>query len=307
MSWVIAALLATTIMAIVNFGDKLVSARYIPNAYAIQIFFGFVNLSFGVLFWIYNDFAILAVEQMLPLILAGMVTVAGGYFYFQAVMQEEMSRLIVLGQLVPVYTLIMGVIFLGERPSAVQLIGFVLILVAAVGVSVDPRKAADDAILPTRGAALRLLMIATFMWSIAFIFTDLSVDAWVVDMPTLLLSLAYNNFGYWLATMLLLLLPHVRRPFLEHLRGMRAEGFIAINVVEGLFAVRQILLFQALLLGQAGLVAIVSSMNVFIGIFLGWALSLFWPQIFKEDTRRDSLFRKLAWAGVAFVGILFVR
>ncbi|MCA9914687.1 MAG: hypothetical protein KC496_15145, partial [Anaerolineae bacterium] len=120
-------------------------------------------------------------------------------------------------------------------------------------------------------------------------------------------SIAYSNFGYFLMTLLLLGLPHVRRPFLQHLRSMKAEGFLAISGVEGLFVVRNVLLFQALLLGQAGLVAIVSSMNVFIGIFLGWGLSLFWPHIFKEDTRRENLVRKLAWAGAAFVGILLVR
>ncbi len=307
MSWIVAALLATTIMAIVNFGDKLVSSRYVPNAYAIQIFYGFVNLAFGALLWALSGFVILPLDLALPLVLAGMVTVAGGYFYFQAVMQEEMSRLIVLGQLVPVYTLLMSVLFLGERPSALQLLGFVLILVAAVGVSLDRRKKHEDTLLPQRSAALRLMMAATFLWSLSFIFQDASVDAWVEDIPTLMQSLAYSNLGYWFAGMLLLLLPHVRRPFIEHLRAMRTEGFFAISTVEGLFVVRNLLLFQAFLLGQAGLVAVVSSMNVFIGIFLGWGLSLIWPHIYKEDTSHANLLRKLAWAGVAFVGILLVR
>jgi hypothetical protein len=51
---------------------------------------------------------------------------------------------------------------------------------------------------------------------------------------------------------------------------------------------------------------VVNSVQVFMGIALGWILTTLIPSIYNENTSRESLTRKVAFATVLFAGVWLV-
>ena len=306
MSWLPFALLAPAIMTLVMFGDKYVIERQIPDSRAVLIYLGITNFTFSAVLFVLTGFPILPMEQAMPLFLAGAFTIWGNVFYFRAIAMEETSNIIIFLQLIPVFTLILGVLFLQEWISPQQLLGFLLIIASCIGVSRDPKEKAKS-----RGLQLSwafwLVLIASLFFAISFVLSDDILDTYVIDIRTLVISTMYSAIGYSVGTLVLYLVaPPIRNAFNQHIRTATTKTFGSVYMLEGLFFLRQLALFLAISLGPVALVTVLSSTSVFFGIVLGWIFTLIAPQIFKEDIRRENLTRKALWAGVLFVGLLLL-
>lgn len=319
MSWFVFALLATLMLTLINFGDKFVVESQVKHPFAVLIYMGVVNLILGSLLWILSGFQVFSLAQTLPLVIAGMLTTGGAYFYFQAVMQEETSRVIILLQLQPLFVLVFSLLFFNQRLSLLQFIGFALILVATIAISLQGTSETPNEVKPRWSAASRLMVLATFIWSIGILLPDPVLDQLilvsdpvteetVVNFSTLMGTIAMSSFGYVLASILLLLFsPPVRQAVQEQRRVTTLRNVIPIVGVESIFVARQFVFYMALALGTPALISVVGSTSVFFGILFGWGLTLWRPHVFKEDMSRNSLLQKILWAGVAFVGLLLVQ
>ena len=306
MSWLPFALLAPAIMTLVMFGDKYVIERQIPDSRAVLIYLGITNFTFSAVLFVLTGFPILPMEQAMPLFLAGAFTIWGNVFYFRAIAMEETSNIIIFLQLIPVFTLILGVLFLQEWISPQQLLGFLLIIASCIGVSRDPKEKTKS-----RGLQLSwafwLVLIASLFFAISFVLSDDILDTYVIDIRTLVISTMYSAIGYSIGTLVLYLIaPNIRNAFNQHISTATTKTFGSVYMLEGLFFLRQLALFLAISLGPVALVTVLSSTSVFFGIVLGWIFTLIAPQIFKEDIRRENLTRKALWAGVLFVGLLLL-
>ncbi|MEL6524328.1 MAG: EamA family transporter [Chloroflexota bacterium] len=308
MAWFSFAIIATLLMTLVNFGDKFIIESQIPNPLAVLVFFSFFNLFTGALLWMLTGIAFLPQEQAGLLIIAGTAPAFAGYFYFQAVSQAETSRIIIIGQLYPVFTLLLSVLFGTDTISLMQLVGFGLILFAALAATIQRTDTENKEPAAPMWNVFWLLVMTNLIAASSIVLTDNVVNELVVDIRGLMQVTAYMGFGYWLGGMaLLIFVSRVRRAFISHLRKLNRGAVASLASVESIFILRQIFLLQALTLGPVAIVSVIGSLNVFFAVILGWVLTLWRPSVFKEDIRRQTLTRKFIWAAVAFVGILLVR
>lgn len=308
MAWFGFAIIATLLMTLVNFGDKFIIESQIPSPLAVLVFFSFFNLITALLLWVLTGFALLPQEQAILLLIAGTAPAFAGYFYFQAVSQAETSRVIIISQLYPIFTLVLSVLFGTDTISGTQLVGFALILIAALAVTIKRTEGdAEKDVAPMWGV-FWLLVMSNFIAAVSIVLTDNVVNVLVVDIRGLMQVTAYMGFGYWLGGMaLLIFVPPVRHAFASQLKKLQRGGVVSLASVETIFVARQFFLLQALTLGPVAIVSVIGSLNVFFAVILGWVLTLWRPAIFKEDISRQTLTRKFIWAAVAFVGILLVR
>lgn len=320
-SWFFFALLSTLMMTLVNFGDKFVVESQVRHPFALLVYTSVVNLFFGVILWVLSGFQTFAADQTMMLLLAGMLTIGGAYFYFQAVMQEETSRVIVLLQIEPLFILILSILFFNERLSSTQFIGFVCIIVATVAISLQrSAQLSDETTKPPRlSKALQLMLLATMVWSFGVLLSDAALDQVILqtdpasgevifDRSALMGAIAISAVGDFLAGALLFLFRRpVRVAVQTQLRQNTWRNLVPIFGIEGLFILRQFVFYTALTLGTPALVSVVGSTSVFFGILFGWLLTVWRPHIFKEATGRTYLLQKVGWATVAFVGLLLVQ
>src|SRR3990167_8512100 len=140
MNWVLLALLAPAIYAIVNFIDKHLVSNEIKDYKAMPIYTSFVALIAGTIFWFATGFPVLETKDAAIIMATGIITVWSLFLYFRALAEEETTTIIILFQTLPVLSLIFGYFILGEIISTRQLLGFILILSSAIGITIKPRK-----------------------------------------------------------------------------------------------------------------------------------------------------------------------
>ena len=308
MTWFIYAILAAILMTFINFGDKFVVESQIPNPLALIIFLSWFNLLIGFILWLFLGFETLPLNQGLILILAGTAPGFAGYFYFQAVARTETTRIVILSQLTPIFTLVLSMIFLQETLTLTQFAGFALILVAAIAVTLQKTKTEIGEVVEPIWGVLFLMVMTNLIYAGSLILADSVVEAVITDLRSLLLVTAYFSLGYWIGGLILyLLIPKVRKSFEQHRKTAGIKAVLSLSGVESIFVIRQVVLFLALTLGPVSLVSVIGSLNVFFAIIFGWILTLWQPHIFKEDISRSNLVNKFMWAALAFIGIILVR
>ncbi len=308
MTWFIYALLAAILMTLINFGDKFVVESQVPNPFALLILLSCFNLLIGIVLWIVLGFETLPLNQGALLILAGTTPALAGYFYFQAVSKTETTRIVILSQLGPIFTLILSALFLNERLTWLQFIGFVLILFAALAVTLQRSKTEIGDIVEPAWDIFGLMLMTNLIAAGGLVLADSVVNTIITDFRSLTLVTAYSGLGYWVGGMFLLLfVPRVRHAFFNTIRETNIKAIASLSSVESIFVIRQFVLFMALTLGPVSLVSVIGSLNVFFAVAFGWILTIWQPHIFKEDISRNNLIQKFAWATVAFIGIVLVR
>ena len=256
--------------------------------------------------WIVVGFETLAMNQGLLLIGAGTTPALAGYFYFQAVSRTETTRIVILTQLSPIFTLILSFLFLNEKLSLIQLLGFGLILFAAIAVTIQRSETNAGTVTEPLWDVFALMIMSNIISAGGLVLTDSLVNSLITDFQSLTLVTAYAGVGYWFGGMLLLLIPRVREAFYYHIQHTNFKALASLSGVESIFVIRQFVLFMALTLGPVSLVSVIGSLNVFFAVAFGWVLTLWQPHIFKEDISRRNLIQKFAWATVAFIGIILL-
>ena len=298
MNWLLFAILSPAIYTVVIFIDKYIVEREVPDYRGMVIFSALMGLLAGTLFWVLGGFPLLSARNTLLILVTGMLTVWSAALYFTAIMTEASSNVIVLFQITPVMVLVLSFVFLRETLFPKQLLGFVLILVAAVGVSL--RQAGGGRIRLSR--AFFLILVVDLMTAAAFV-----LFKFVSGEQTFSALIAYESWGIALGGLLLYLaVPTIRHAFNYDITHMRRRGMGAIFANEGMFVIGKLFAFLAVSLGSASLVSVLQSTQVFFGIFVGWVLTLAAPAVFQEDITRRGLARKGLLAGVMFTGLLLV-
>src|SRR5262245_37719092 len=140
MSWLVYALLSPFVFSIVNFGDKYIIERQVRDARAMSIYSGIIAFVTGCILFVVTDFPVLPPRDAILVMVTGAMTSIGAALYFMAMGRDEASKVIVLMQMQPVMVLILSFIFLNETISAQQLAGFLLILGAAVAISLNQEQ-----------------------------------------------------------------------------------------------------------------------------------------------------------------------
>jgi len=298
MSWLIYALLSPLVFSIVNFGDKFIIERQVRDSWAMPTYSGIMALLTGCVLFVVTGFPILPLRDALLILFTGVMTSIGAALYFNAMGRDEASKIIVLIQIQPVIVLALSFLFLRETISLQQLTGFVLILGAAVAISLN-RETSGFRL----SAAFFLILLCDLIWA-----SSIVLFKFVVGENTFSALLPYESWGLALGDLgLFLFVPTIRRAFQESIRTVTRQtlGMIAVN--ESIFVVAKLLGLTAVALGPVALVSVLGSTQIFFGVLLGALLTSIAPAIFKEDISRQNLARKGILALVLFGGIVLVN
>lgn len=307
MSWLIFALLAPLIYTVVNFTDKFVVGKAIPDADTVPVFLAIVHATMALLFWIITGFPILSVEVALAIMLTGGLVVVGTFFLFRALLVEETSKIVMWTQMQHVVILLLALLILDEQLSTVDFIGFAIIFIATLGLSFDSKSLR---LTP----AFIYIMLAVLVWSISDIllkFTlnqhpDLSGNPELAfDAGAFLTITIYQSAGFALAGLFIyLFFPKIRHNFNSRIRVAPRYALAILFANESVFILRQFIRTLAIALGPVALVSVLDGTRIFLGIVVGWVLTLIAPAIFGENISREGLRQKFIFSFVLFVGIL---
>jgi len=301
MNWIFLALLAPVFWIFSNYVDKYSLDRYTKGIVDFVFFSTITSWLFVPALIFFFGFPTLIWYSIIPVLL-GMLLIYSYGLYGKSLQEGETSRLVILFELVPVFTLVLAFLFLDQVLSLKEFVAFLLVLVGATIISID-KSGAREKFAFTKGA--KWMLVAIVMWAVIFLIADFALtkmpftDFFILD-----------TLGAALAGLPLMLIPATRRRVVYGIKTAVPQkyGWFLLNNFLDFFG--QMTMKKALALSpSAGLVTVAIQVQSFYGIVLGFILTTLFPHIFKEDISKKSLGKKIVGALVMFVGIalLFLR
>jgi len=292
-TWIVFALLSGFLMAVVNLLDKLVLDRWSRHPAVPVLLLGIISTVPAGLILLLNGVPRLPPRLWILVLAAGAALLGFAAFYFRAAAVEEISRVVPLQYLGPLFVSGLAALFLEEVFPPRRYLGVALMIVGAVLVSSR---------FPLRlrpGRAFWLMILSAISLSIQLVITKH------------LLSFAdyWSVFALIRLAMAVAMLPLLIQHFRDLIASLREHGTKVIWVMVG---DQHIALAGALFLtiaaasGPITLVNALAAVQPFFVLVFSLLLSRARPLLFREETGRAVVLMKLAAVTLMFLGVLLI-
>lgn len=297
MNWLFFAIAAYLIYSVTNFIDKYLVEQRVKDPIAVIILDGSLYLFLGFIIFFLSGSHFVPGQQAFLLILAGTFLTFYMVPYFKALLVEDTSRVVPLFQFYPVFTILLSFIFLHEKLTHNQLLGFIIVVVGGFLIG------AEDFSLKTFSLrkAFFLMLLSSFLYSLSnIIFKFITItDFWT--------NFSYITVGSAIGCFLLLYKKRNRIAVKEQIRQLTLGTGIILLTNSLLNLLAELLAFFAISLGPVSLVSAMNGIQPFIIFVYGLILTLLFPKIIKEDISKKTVIIKIASAIVLFVGVYFIN
>jgi len=300
--WLLYAFSGPLLWAASTHIDKYLVDKYFRHSdtAVLMVFTAFLGIFALPVIWAFEPKVLqLSLLATCVMTVSGVLYMGAMLFYLRAIQSEEASVVAPLFQASTLFTFVLGLVFLHELPRWQQLLGVVLIIGGAIGLSLDKHLH-----LASFKPRLVLLMVAaTFVLALSgvvFKYFAVNDEFWSTTFWTFV--------GEGLFGAAILAVPKYRRQFVTLFRknpgpviGVNAANEL-INLGGGL-GVR-----YASLLAPVALVSAVSATTTFFVFLFGILLTLFFPKFGREDLSARNVIQKavggiLIMAGVALIQV----
>lgn len=285
MSWFFYALAGPAIWGLVNHFDKFVISKYFEGkgVGSLVIFTGMSGFLFSILIYIFKYSEIfVSFSSGFFIAINGALLVAAFIPYLYAMENDEASTVATLYQLIPVFGYFLGLIFLNEQLSGIQLVGSMLIIMGAVIISLDFSVGIKIKLRNFFLMALSSFMVA--LNGLIFKVIALNENFW---------GTAFWEYigGFIFSIILFMSISLYRRQFIDMIK--RNKIVIGINLIsESLNVIAKLFANFASLIAPLVLVWVVNGFQPVFVLFYGIVLTLLFPGSYKEEISKKILFQK---------------
>jgi len=285
------------VVAIVFFIDKIVISKWTKNPFQALIVTGIFSLLAAGFVYFMGGVAQTSFNHILPCVLLGMVYMISFVFYFKSMQRSDVSKFISLAAVSNILILILAFILLKESLGLFQYFGVITITLGSMLMLVKGNEKLQWT------SSLKNILIYVVMISLTSIAGKYLLG--IVDYWTLFF---YENIGMFIASLPIIFinLNGLKETVNEH--GKKVVMWILLSEILGSLSL--ILMLIAYSLGPVSLVNAFTSIKFIFVFIISLVLSLFLPQILKEDysNRRDVMQKVLAMVLIA-VGsaIIFIK
>lgn len=280
MEWIIFTILAAFCWAITNTVDKFVLTRWTSNPIVPVMVMGVVGLGASIAVYLVRGFAPLSNHNMLWILASGIFYILMNFFYYQAAKAEEISRVIPLFYLTPLFIMIIAAAFLDEKLSLMKYCGIILLVGGAILISVQ------KIFRQSFGKAFWFMILSAFSLAINQVITKYLLgftDFWTIFSWTRISTIVV------LIPVYMIYFPDILAIIKEH--GKKTIGVMALSETMNVSGI--IFITIALSAGYVTLVNAVASIQPLFVLLFVIVLSIFYPRIIKEEIDRSTLLLKL--------------
>lgn len=289
--WLIFAILGPMLWGFSNVIDSGVRRQFVKNDFAMTWFLSATRLPLVAALFIFMGAKAPGYTEVLWMIIGGLMWIVPYVFYYKAVEREEISRIALFSQIVPVFTLIIAFFALKERLSMPQFAAFVLLL---AGGALAAMKRLEG--IWRFSKAFWLIALASFLWA----GSDVIFKKFEPAFNGFLYAFSFYFLGSFIVSIITLFLKSGRTLITKYFSGLPPRAWVLL-AIDQIFGISGSAAFAyALTLGKASLTTvIIGTQPIFVLIF-NLILSKCVKEIQKEDTNRKVLFIK----GISFILII---
>lgn len=293
MLWIAFTLLATLLWAVVNIFDKYTMSKLVDNPMVPIFVLGIVGLAAAIGIYITYDFPLLSPLKLLVAFLSGAFYLLTMLCYYQAMKRDEVSRIIPLYYLAPVFILLMARALLHEVLNNTQYFGMAFLVFGAGLISAPyPFKLRFN-------KAAGFMILAALCYAVNQILTK-----WLLKEETYWVVFATVRMGFFICLVPAFFWGLKGRATIFQSIGYRAYGIMTMNQLLNLAGVLSITC--ALSYGYVTLVNALTAVQPCLVLMLATILSLFFPHLLKEERSRSIFIMKSVAIAIILCGTLMV-
>jgi drug/metabolite transporter (DMT)-like permease len=314
MSWLFLTIISYLMLAVVNLGDKFVVDKLIKSGKAYAFAVGlFSAVVFVIAPWFLEWPGIFL---FLVNIIAGAFFVFALWTMYEALKIGEASRVVVvIGGIIPIFTIIFSILFFGEKFSPNQWLGILFLLAGMIIISfvISRRKkwrAFWGRLFSVFSGGYNkkwifLAIISALLYSLFFISTK-----YAYNHQEFLSSFIWIRGGSLLVVLLFLIDRKDRREIIKSFKAKPGgktkvgKGFVLIN--QALGSVGFILQNYAVYLGPVAVINALQGIQYAFLLILGIFFTIFFPKILREDISRSVLLKKIMAIILIGIGLYFI-
>lgn len=293
---------ASFLWGITNHIDKFMINGIDESGSSIKTLLVFSTLVAGIILspiWlIISKFSIgISNISLLCVLLSSFVYILATYFYFKALEKNDASIVVVMFQLIPVFSYILALIFFEENLALQQIIGSILIILSAVLISFDFEEKNNK----SKWLALILMALSSFLYATYFFLFDIGIR-----------NSSYNSCAFWLQIgfliqgIILICFKNYRSTFIKAIKN-NGQKYFYLNITNEV-----INLIANLLVNYANVtipLALANVLNGFQGAFvfiLGVIGVKLLPKYFKETISKKIVVQKISCIIISIVGLIIM-
>lgn len=296
MNWFLIAILSPLLWATSNFIDKfLISKHFKSSVGTLVVYSSLIGLPVAVLIAIFKPSVLfLNWTTAILIILNSFLYIAYLFPYFKALSKADTSLVTPIFQTISVFSYVLAFFVLGEVLSKNQIIGSLLIISGAIGISL---KFKEKRIHFTKDV-LFLQLTASLIISLNYLFFKffaIKLDFWTVSFWQ---YLGFVIFGVGL----LVFIRSYRTNFVQSFK-INSGHILRLNALNEILNIIATILFTfATLLAPLALVSVVNGFQPLFVFLIGIVLTLFFPHLIKENLEKKVIFQKILFIAIMFLG-----
>jgi len=299
--WLLYAFSGPLLWAASTHIDKFLVDKYFHDSdtTVLMVFTAFLGVLALPVIWFFEP-KVLALPWLATAVMtvSGILYMGAMLFYLRAIQTKEASVIAPLFQANTLFTFLLGLLLLHELPSALQLLGAGLVVLGAIGLSLDKSLHLGS----FKPHLVCLMLSATFVLalsSVVFKFFAVHDEFWATTFWTFV--------GEGLFGAAILAVPGYRQQFARLFRknpgaviGVNAANEL-INLGGGL-GVR-----YASLLAPVALVSAISATSTFFVFLFAILLTLFFPRYGREDLSARNVIQKAVGGLLIMAGVVLIE
>jgi len=297
MLWAILAILSAVIFAVSNILEKFVIEKKIKNFLTLFITGSFIRIIMVAILAIFVPLSGISLTSILFSVLAGCLAGLTFIFIYKALVKEDVSRVVAIYHIFPIFVAILAFIFLKEKISLIKGVAICITVLGAILISLKREKLSQK-------IKLRKVFLIVLIAVLAESFLEV-IDKYVLEQINLwqLFIIGYSA-EFFIALFIFLfskkLKQETREIFANHRLCLTVLGIHLIY-----FSASICFLFAAVFGPITYVSAITSSQPLFVFIFT-LILSLYYPHILEERLDRRTVLIKTISIILIVTGILII-
>ena len=235
--------------------------------------------------------------SLISVLAASVIYILASYLYFKTLEKNDASIIVIIFQLIPVFSYILALIFFKENLTIQQIIWSIVIILSAILISIDFEGENNK----SRWFTLILMALASLLFATNFILFDI----WIRNS-------SYSSCAFWFQIgllvqgIILISIKSYRTKFLQAIKN-NGKKYFSLNIIN-----EAINLIWNLLINLANLTIPIALANVLNGFQGGFTfiIGAIWvkllPKYFKENMNKKIVIQKVSCIVLSIVGLIIM-
>ena len=315
MHWLLAVVIGHLLNSVSFVMDKVLLTKSIKNPFAFTFFIGVLGLGvlalvpfadslFGVemLGLLPFDFMIPGAQNGFIDIVTGILFTLALLFFFLALQGAEASRIVpFIGGSVPIFTWVFEFFVLDTVLSAIQFIGFAILVIGTVLIALDIDHKEESEEKPQGVKAWIFGLLAGVAFALSFGFTKIAFDS-----QEFWNAFIWMRFGSVLPVFFFLFHKKIRKAIIDSFSMFKEKAGFLYLIAQGFGGGGFIFINYAISIASVSLVNALQGIQYAFLLLLAVLASIKSPDLLKESMSRKGLILKVIATGIIGVGLYIV-